>query len=267
MFKTLLKHPLARGLEIDAPETTILHRRIIQKKPFLKKIYQEWYAWLVATLPENPPGAVVELGVGGGFLNEFIPHLITSEVFYTPSINAAFDAQQLPFVNASLKGIMMTNVFHHLPRPRTFFADAARCVRPGGVIAMIEPWVTPWSRMFYEHFHHEPFDPNAQDWEFQTEGRLSGANDALAWIIFQRDRARFEREFPQWEIQTIHPCMPFCYLLSGGVSMRSLMPGWSFQFWKWLETRLRPRMEHWAMFVQIVLVRREDRAARPKAES
>lgn len=258
---------MARGLEIDAPETTIFHRRIIQKKPFLKQIYQEWYTLLVAALPDNPQGPVVELGTGGGFLKEFLPHLITSEVFYGPQVDAVFDAQRLPFVNSSLKGIVMTNVFHHLTQPKVFFAETARCVREGGVIAMIEPWVTPWSRLIYGHLHHEPFDPEAQDWEIKAGGRLSSANDALAWIIFQRDRIRFEREFPQWQIKTIDPFMPFCYLLSGGVSRRSLMPGWTFGFWRRLENWFLPRMEQWALFARIVLVRRCDNSSMSKTEN
>src|SRR5262249_31802772 len=37
--------------------------------------------------------------------------------------------------------------------------QATRCVRSGGVVAMIEPWVTPWSRFVYTRLHHEPFQP------------------------------------------------------------------------------------------------------------
>jgi len=47
--------------------------------------------------------------------------------------------------------------------------------------------------------------------------------------------------------------MPFRYLLSGGVSGRSLMPGWSFTFWRKLENLLQPWMNHLAMFALIVL--------------
>jgi hypothetical protein len=39
-----------------------------------------------------------------------------------------------------------------------------------------------------------------------------GANDALPWIIFARDRLKFEQEFPDWRIETIKPIMPFRYL-------------------------------------------------------
>lgn len=256
MLKTLLTHPLARNLEIDAPETSLVHRRIIQEKSFLRKVYQEWYSWLAATLPGSPPGPVIELGSGGGFLNDFIPQLITSDLFPAPHIDLVFDAHQLPFGSGSLKGILMTNVFHHLTQPRLFFSEAARCLKPGGIMAMIEPWVTPWSSLIYHYLHHEPFDPEASNWELKSKGRLSNANDALPWIIFHRDKSRYVREFPEWELVTVDPIMPFCYLLSGGVSMRSLMPGWTFGFWQRVEKRFLPRKEKWALFVRIALVRR-----------
>jgi hypothetical protein len=147
----------------------------------------------------------------------------------------------------------MTDVLHHLPQPRRFFSEAARCVRSGGVIVMIEPWVTPWSRLIYTKLHHEPFRPEATEWEFPPSGPLSGANGALPWILFERDRTQFEQEFPQWRIQLIKPMMPFRYLISGGVSMRSLMPGWTFSSWRRLEWLFQPWMKSWAMFVQIVL--------------
>src|SRR5262249_39668042 len=127
----------------------------------------------------------------------------------------------------------------------------ARCVRPGGVVSMIEPWVTPWSRLIYTRLHHEPFRPDATEWEFPATGPLSGANGAMPWIIFERDRAEFEREFPQWRMAAIRPHTPLCYLLSGGVSMRSLMPGWAHAPVRAVEAMLRPL----AMFAHVTLRR------------
>jgi SAM-dependent methyltransferase len=220
MLKSLLAHPLTRGLDIDDPRTTHLRLQTIQEKRFLRQIYQEWYKAIPAVLPSGE-GAVLELGAGAGFMRNFIPDLITSELFYCPNVRAVIDALRLPFASQSLRGIAMTNVLHHLPQPRFFFAEATRCVRPGGVVAMIEPWVTPWSRFVYIRLHHEPFEPETLSWELPTSGPLSGANDALPWIIFGRDRLKFEQEFPHWGIELIKPIMPFRYLLSGGVSLHA----------------------------------------------
>ena len=43
LLNYLLAHPLTRGLDIDDPMVTLLRKKIIQSKPFLKNIYKEWY--------------------------------------------------------------------------------------------------------------------------------------------------------------------------------------------------------------------------------
>lgn len=256
MLKRLLAHPLTREMNIDDPQTTWLRREIIQKKAFLRKLYEEWYQSLSEALP---PGSepVLEVGSGAGFLTKFIPDLISSEVFFCPGVQVVLDAESLPLKDSSLRGIVMSGVLHHLPKPRSFFAEAARCVRPGGVIAMIEPWVSTWSRLVYGHLHHEPFDPESAEWEFPASGPLSGANSAMPWMIFERDRKKFEQEFPEWKIESITPFMPFRFLVAGGVSMRSLMPGAAFGFFRGLERLMKPVMKSWAMFVDIRLRRAE----------
>jgi SAM-dependent methyltransferase len=250
-----LEHPLTRGLDIDDPKTTHLRRQILREKGFLRRIYEEWYDALAASLPPGP-GAVLELGAGAGFLTDFVPGLVRSEVFYCPGIDAVLDGLALPFKEGSLRGIAMTNVLHHLPRPVRFFAEAARCVRPGGVVAMIEPWVSPWSRIVYTHLHHEPFDPESREWEIREGGPLSGANGAMPWILFVRDRERFEREVPGWRLRSIEPLMPFRYLVSGGISLRSLAPAASFPLWRDFERALHPFRDRLAMFAHVVLERR-----------
>ena len=249
-----LDHPLTRGLDLDDPRTTQLRRQILAEKRFLHRIYKEWYGLLAASLPSGE-GAVLELGAGAGFLADHIPKLKRSEVFYVPGIDLVLDGLALPFAASSLRGIVMTNVLHHLPRPLRFFAEAARAVRPGGVVALIEPWVTPWSRWVYTHLHHEPFHPEAQSWEIPAGGPLSGANGALPWILFQRDRERFEREAPEWRVRSITPIMPFRYLVSGGVSLRGLTPAATFPLWKGLERALTPWAGRLAMFAHVVLER------------
>lgn len=255
MLRTLLAHPLTRGLAIDAPETTCLRRRIVAEKPFLRRIYQEWYEAIAQDVPAGD-GDVLELGSGAGFLRDYISGLITSDVLPLPDIDRVVDAHELPFEDATLRAIVMTNVFHHLPEPRRFLGEAARCVRPGGTVVMIEPWHSRWSRWVYRRLHHEPFEPEAPRWEFPAGGPLSDANGALPWIVFARDRRHFERAFPEWAIRAIEPCMPFRYLLSGGVSLRALVPSGTFGFWRWVEKCLTPWMTSWAMFARIVLVRR-----------
>lgn len=253
-----LAHPCTRGVAIDDPRLVSLRRRLIREKTFLRRIYQEWYAAIVAALPAGD-GPVLELGSGGGFLDESVPGLITSELRECPHVRLALDGQLLPFAGGSLRGIVMVDVLHHLPESRRFVREAARCVRPGGRVVMIEPWVSAWSSLVYSRLHHEPFRPEADEWEFPRGGPLSAANMALPWIMFVRDRAQFEREFPQWRVVSIIPFMPFRYLLSGGVSMRGLAPAWTFGFWRAFERILDPLNHRLGMFAQIVLERTAER--------
>jgi SAM-dependent methyltransferase len=254
VLKKRLAHPLTRGRNLDDPQTTLLRRRIIREKKFLRRIYDEWYQAIGAALPPGE-GPFLELGSGPGFLKEVIPGVITSEILDLPGVDVVLDGQELPFRSHTLRGIVMIDVLHHLSQPRRFFAEAARCIGPDGVIIMVEPWVTPWSRFIYRRFHPEPFCPDAVAWEFPPGGPLSGANGALPWIIFSRDRSQFEREFPEWQIRKIEPGMPVRYLLSGGVSLVSLNPVWTFRLWQLLENLLKPLMKHLAMFTRIELVR------------
>jgi SAM-dependent methyltransferase len=256
MLKEWIEHPLTRGLDLDDPRTTDLRRQVIQGKPFLRNIYAEWYSQIAQALPEGA-GSVLEIGSGPGFLGDFVSGLITSDTLSCPGVRVVLDGLYLPFAAGTLRGIAMTNVLHHLPDPRGFFSQAQRCVRPAGAIVMIEPWVTPWSRVVYTRLHHEPFEPEATHWEFPSTGPLSGANGALPWILFERDRVRFEQEFPQWSIELIAPLMPFRYLVSGGVSLRTLMPGWSTGFWSNLEKLMGVQCRRMAMFALIVLRRVE----------
>lgn len=255
----MLAHPLTGSLDLDDPATTELRRHIIGSKPFLKAIYREWYSMLADSLPAEK-GQVLELGSGAGFCSDFIPRLITSDIFVCPGARLVIDAARLPFSANSLRAVVMTNVLHHMPNVRQFFAEALCCLVPGGKILMIEPWVTRWSRFVYTRLHHEPFEPETTSWSFSTSGPLSGANGALPWILFERDRVEFLKQFPQFTIEKVQPFLPFRYLVSGGVGLRSLMPGFAHGAWASLERGLQPAMTHLAMFAFIAL-RKDDRTA------
>ena len=254
LLRRLLAHPLTAALQVDDPHTTELRKQIIASKPFLKAIYDEWYEMFARELPPGE-GKVLELGSGGGYCAQFIPGLITSEVFQCSDVQVVVDAQRMPFADRSMRAIIMTNVMHHMPDVSRFLAQASRCLRPGGKILMIEPWITHWSSFIYRYFHHEPFRPEAAEWTYASTGPLSGANIAVPWIVFARDRSKFESDFPEFSIERICPFLPFRYLISGGVGMRSLMPGFTHTAWAGLERMLESQMPRLGMFA-LVSVRR-----------
>lgn len=250
-----LTHPLTSGLDVDDPETTRRRQVIIKEKQFLYKLYCEWYKLIEEALP-NVAGDVVELGSGAGFLKERLPSVITTDVLHLPKVDVIIPTDgPLPFSSSSLRAIVMTDVLHHISNPCEFFHEASRCVCFGGAIIMIEPWVTKWSRFVYTNFHSEPFCPESTEWGFPSQGPLSGANGALPWILFDRDRELFETKFPELKIDNISPIMPVSYLLSGGVSLRALCPGFMYSPVRIIEKSLGSIGRRMAMFAKIKLVR------------
>jgi SAM-dependent methyltransferase len=254
----LLQYPGSADLSIDSPETTIKRWQIIREKPFLRRIYEEWYRELAEALPNGNKPAL-EIGSGAGFMSDFVSDLITSDILKLPNLAMVLDAcKTFPFEPESLRGIAMVNTLHHLPDVSVFFEQASRCLEPGGVITMLEPWTTSWSQFVYQNLHHEPFDPKSSTWRFKSSGPLSSANGALPWILFARDRATFEKRFSNLELLKVRLTMPLRYLLSGGVSMRALVPAWTFTPFSLLENMLEPCMGLVAMFAQITLRRRTE---------
>ena len=250
---SLLQHPLTKGLDLDDPRTTVLRRRIIREKGFLSKVYREWCVRIRDSVPAGP-GRVLELGSGGGMLREFMPELLTSDVLTLPRLDVVAMGEALPFGAATLKAIVMTNVFHHVPDVRALLREAARVTRTGGRVVMIEPWNTPWSRLVYRGVHHEPFEPAVRDWALAPGGGpLGAANGALPWIVFERDRRRFEEAFREWRLASIAPFMPLSYILSGGVSLRVQFPPVTYAFVRRVEESLPQRL--FAMFAIVVLER------------
>jgi SAM-dependent methyltransferase len=248
-----LKLPELRDVEsLDDPAVTLLHARIIQKKPFLKRVYIDFYRQFAELVPETQDKILVELGSGGGFIKEVINNVITSEVVELPNVDKVFSALEMPFENASVDAFFMIDVLHHLSEPRVFFTEALRCLKDKGKVIMIEPANTLFSRFIYKNFHHEPFDVRA-NWELEQTGRLSQSNGAIPWIIFTRDRQIYEQEFPSLKIISIRNHTPLRYTLSGGLTLRQLLPSFAYTPVKVLEYLLSPLNNLLGMFQTIEL--------------
>lgn len=257
LLRNWLAHPLANADTIDDSRSLESRRRIIDGNPFLQAIYADWYSAIANAIPPGS-GAVLEVGSSTGFLSSHVRDLIKSDVMPCAGLDVVLDGRRLPFRDGCLRAIAMTNVLHHVPDVAAFLGEAARCIRVGGVVVMIEPWVTPWSRFVYRHLHSEPFVPEAASWMLPAGGPMSVANGALPWIVFVRDRARFEREHPGWTVTCLRPFMPFRYLVSGGVSLRPLMPSITTPLWRLAERATAPWSSALGMFAFIILTRIHD---------
>ncbi|MBW8038716.1 MAG: class I SAM-dependent methyltransferase [Planctomycetes bacterium] len=253
-----LKLPQTRRIkDLDDPATTLLHAEIVRKKPFLKKIYVDFYKQFQKAIPEPQKKVLVELGSGGGFIKEVISNVITSDILELPNLDKVFSALDMPFEDTGVDAFFMFDVLHHIAEPGAFFREAIRCLKPSGKIVMIEPANTLWSRFIYKNFHHELFDPKAQ-WDLKELGPLSHGNGAIPWIIFSRDRRIFEKEFPQFRIVRICNHTPLRYLLSGGLTLRQLVPSCTYPLIKAIEYILSPINNLLGMFQTIELEKKTD---------
>ncbi len=248
-----LRLPETRRIkDLDDPATTLLHAEIIQRKPFLRKVYIDFYKQFREAIADIEHKVVVEIGSGGGFIKEVIGNAITSDVLALPNVDMIFSAVRMPFQESSVDAFFMFDVLHHIADPRAFFKEALRCLKTGGKMVMIEPSNTWWARFVYKNFHHEQFDPEGR-WELEAGGPVSLGNGALPWIIFSRDREVFEKEFPSLKVVGIRNHTPLRYLLSGGLTLRQLAPSFSYPLVKAIEYVLSPANNRLGMFQTIEL--------------
>jgi SAM-dependent methyltransferase len=243
-------------LPLDTPERTLYHREIIRGKKYLRNLYNEWYSIFRKEIHRIPGGKFVELGSGGGFLKELEPAVICTDILPLPTNDLTFSASHMPFDESSVDGIFMVDTFHHLPDVMQFLKEATRVMKSGGSMIMIEPANSYWGRFIYKNFHHEPFDPEGT-WNIPVSGPLSGANGALPWIVFVRDRVRFENEFPHFKIESIRYHTPLRYLISGGVSFRQILPSFTYPVFTLIDRWLSGISMQLSMFVTVRIKKQE----------
>lgn len=58
---------------------------------------------------------------------------------HTGCATAAADATRLPFADACFDVVLIRDLLHHLPRPVAALVEAARVLRPGGALFLVEP--------------------------------------------------------------------------------------------------------------------------------
>lgn len=238
---------------LDSPERTLLHREIILHKKFLKELYIQWYGEFLKEIRNLPNEVFIEIGSGGGFLKELEPRVICTDVLDLPTNDKTFSATDMPFENNSVGGIFMLDTFHHISNTEKFLSEVARVLVKNGKLIMIEPANSVWGRFIYKNFHHEPFNEKG-GWTIPDTGPLSGANQALSWIVFERDREILREKFPNLKIEKISYRNPLLYLLSGGVSYKQLLPDFMFPLINTLDRILPGISRQISMFEMIRII-------------
>jgi SAM-dependent methyltransferase len=200
------------------------HRQTWQKKPVLRAIYTDFYQRITTACR---PGLSLEIGGGSGNLKDFSAHVVSTDIVPSPWLDAAADAQALPFAAGSFANVVAVDVLHHIERPSRFLAEAERVLQGGGRIILVEPAITPISWIFYRLFHPEPVvlraDPLA-DGPLDPGRQPFDANQAIPTLLFGRYRQRLKQVAPNLELITLERFSLLAYPLSGGFRPWCLIP-------------------------------------------
>lgn len=98
---------------------------------------------------------------------------------------------------------------------------------------------------------------NFESWKTPSTGPMNGANQALSYIVFVRDRAVLERKFPMLEIVHQEASDNYLrYFISGGVNFRQLLPDTLIPLIKKIEILLRP-VRNFIALHYVVVIRRK----------
>ncbi|MBT2338997.1 methyltransferase domain-containing protein [Pseudomonas fluorescens] len=244
-------------MDVDGAERLELHQKILARKQMLKEVFIEFHHAFrcLADRYFMVDGLEVELGAGIAPMRDSYPGVLATDIVASKHLDMALNAQSMSLADHSVKAFYAQNCFHHFPHPDRFFSELERTLAPGGGAILIEPFHGPFATFLYKRlFKSEGFDKHFESWETPSTGPMNGANQALSYIVFVRDRPTFELKYPELEIvhQEIFTNYPR-YLISGGLNFRQLLPDALIPLIKIVEKLLHPLRRVLALHHLIVI--------------
>jgi len=215
---------------------------LIRSRPFLRQVYRAFYQRMADALGPLQKGHVLELGSGGGCIKDILPLARTSDIAMMQGIDIVCSAYRIPVAYGQLDAILMLNVFHHLADPDSFLREAFRCLRPGGLVVMIDP-TNGWFARFIWRFHHEVFYAGADYNRYVP-------NQALAWIIFVSQASSLPDRCPGLRIRKVERFSDLAYVASGGLRHTLPIPAITYPVFEWIDRCLG---RHMALMQMVVL--------------
>jgi SAM-dependent methyltransferase len=207
------------------------HRTIWQQKAILRRLYAEqYYARLLNNLSAG--SHCVEIGSGPGLMAEFAPHVIRTDILHNPFVNLATDAHYLPFAIGSIDNVVGLDVLHHFNQPLAVLREVSRVLRSGGRFVLVEPYITPFSRLIYTYFHQEECDLSVQPWQehnqFEADKNAFDGNAAIPYLLLEKSGTTLQDSLPELRLIQVQKFSLITYLLSGGFKPFSLLPDWLY---------------------------------------
>ncbi len=226
----LLRDPSIKGINVDGEDRLIAHRKMLERKKMLREVFVEFHHTF-RILDEkylSAQGTRIEIGAGIAPIRDSYPDVLATDVVSDSQLDLVIDAEDMDIPDGSVRVIYGQNCFHHFPHPDRFFSELNRVLKPGGGAILLEPYYGPFAAFLFKRlFKTEGFDKEFPTWETPAAGPMNGANQALSYIIFVRDKSNFEHMYPKLKIVKQELCRnQLMYLLSGGLNFRQLFPDW-----------------------------------------
>jgi SAM-dependent methyltransferase len=227
-LRNFLLEPRLRGVDYNSDELLNIHRQILSEKRFMRDVFSEFYKECISLDNKyfHGVGQRVEIGAGVSFFKEQFPFIISTDIKKAGHLDMILDAQNMNLQDNSVRAIYGLNCFHHFPEPARFFSELDRVLVKGGGCILIEPYYGAIATRFYKNLHSsETFDKSQIEWSSVSNQIMVGANQALSYIVFVRDRKLFRQLFPGLEIVCEKRMNNYMrYLLSGGLNFKPLLP-------------------------------------------
>lgn len=256
----LLRDPLVEVLDVDSGERLAIHGRILARKRMLREVFAEFHK-LFDTLDRqylSGSGTRLELGAGVAPIRDTFPDVLATDIVPGAGLDRTLDAEHMDLPAASVRAVFGQNCFHHFPHPVRFFHELDRVLAPGGGAILLEPYYGPCAALLFRRlFRTEGYDKQFPSWETPARGPMNGANQALSYLVFERDRAEFARLFPRLQIVHRQTCGNWLrYLCSGGLNFRQLWPDWASPVLVLLEWLLSP-LNRWLALHHVIVLRKD----------
>lgn len=230
-------------------------REIWNAKPVLRAVYRDYYQRMAQWIE---PGFVLEVGAGSGNLRDELPDIIASDIVTSPFLDVVLDAQRLPVADATVSSIVGVDVLHHIEFPRRFLAEAHRALKPGGRIVLVEPAITPVSRVAFKLLHPEPVDMRADpllDGDPTPDKHPFDSNQAVPTLLAGKYRQRVESEL-DLVVEHSEFLSLAAYPFSGGFRKWSLIPAGAVDTILALERRVESRLGRFLGFRLLLVLQR-----------
>mgnify|MGYP000951185984 CR=1 FL=1 len=114
----------------------------------------------------------------------------TTTDLFSPLADVKADICNLPFKDNQYDVILCNHVLEHIPDDTKAMQELYRVLKPGGRVIMVEPGITPISKLIYKMGHEEPV---IMGWDM-NDPWLNAMSHAVLILIYDKIGNKAEKE-------------------------------------------------------------------------